>query len=996
MSTSYKKHQFQYRNRKRCGCFILTYNIWDIMNWMTEVKTKAFEAAYQRLNPEQKAAVDAVEGPVMVIAGPGTGKTEILTLRIANIMLKTGTPPEGILALTFTESAARGITERLVQLIGPEGYRVTVTTFHGFANSIIQNYPDEFPEILGRTNATEAEQVKVMKEILEGTPLEALKTKNNHFYYLGKILGAIDELKRENVTPEEFRTLIDAEEKSKELALVYRKYEEELARENLYDYNDMIMKVANTLGKNKNLLSTLREQYLYILVDEHQDTNKSQNKILELLAGFYENPNLFVVGDVKQAIFRFQGASLENFLYFKSLYKDVKLITLKENYRSTQTILDAAYNLAKRDEKLTAKTNHAESPVKICGFTERSAENYFIAQKISELLKAGEKAENIAIIFRENKDGDPVADMLGKIGIPFVVESDDNALNDPDIKKLRDIIFAVENYGDEEAFYRALQTNLFRIPPLDLYRLSVSRRTANLYDVAKSKHVMAEAGIENREAVFRAYDLLSLWKKECREKNALELLSDIARDSGLIEKILKDEEGALKLQKLHALFNHVRSLTEAHKDFNLPDFAEYLRILEEHGLKVRNTSRTVIPGRVRLMTAHKSKGLEFNVVFIVNAVEGRWGGKKRRDYLKLPGKVFSAQEEDDGEAAEELNVFYVALTRAKREVFITYSMTKDSGERALPTRFINELKPELTETINAKKYENEFNANLAIEFAETKKQAPLLEEKEYLNRLFKEQGLSVTALNNYLKCPWRYFYRNLIRIPEAPEASLMYGSAVHAALKSYFEDLKKGEEKGEKYFIDTFKATLSREPLKRADYEHLAKRGEKALSGYFETYAGSWNTNVILEKSIRDVEIDGIKLVGKLDKIEILNNAGRVNVVDYKTGTVKSENEIKGLTKSSDGDNLRQLIFYKILLDKSEKNKFTMISGTIDFVEPNPSGNYKKYTFDISQDDAAKLSEIIKEKAGEIMDLSFWNTYCDDKDCEYCKLRKMSLSGKSL
>ncbi len=956
---------------------------------MMEVKTKAFEIAYRRLNPEQKAAVDAVEGPVMVVAGPGTGKTEILTLRIANIILKTGTPPEGILALTFTESAVRGITERLVELIGPEGYRVTITTFHGFANSIIQNYPEEFPEILGRTNATEAEQVKVLRDVLERLPLQTLKTKNDHFYYLGKILGAIDELKRENVTPEEFHRLIDGGERSKELALVYETYEEEMAEKNLYDYNDMIMKVAAALGKNKNLLSMLREQYLYLLVDEHQDTNKSQNKILELLAGFYESPNLFVVGDVKQAIFRFQGASLENFLHFKNLYKDVKLITLRENYRSTQTILDAAYRLAKRDEKLTANAKHANSPVKICAFSERSAENYFIAKKISEFLKSGERAENIAVIFRENKDGELVVETFGKMGIPFVVEADYNALDDPDIKKLKSLVFAVERYGDEKAFYQALQTNLFGIPPLDLYKLSAFRRTANVYETAHSEKLMAEAGIENKKAVGNAYRLLSLWKSERGEKNALELLADMARCSGLIEKILKDPEGALKLQKLHALFNHVRSLTEAHKNLDLADFAEYLRILEEHGLRVRSAPQAAIPRRVRLMTAHKSKGLEFDIVFIVNAVENKWGDKKRREYLKLPESVFS--EGEKGEATEELNVFYVALTRAKKEAFITYSTTKESGELTLPVRFINELEPGLAEKINAKKYEDEFKSHLETEFAETKKQTPLLEEKEYLNKLFKEQGLSVTALNNFLACPWKYFYRNLVRIPEAPEASLMFGNAVHRALKNYFEALKKGEKKDERYLVSSFKTALAHEPVKQTDYEHLLKRGEKALAGYLREYAGTWNTNVILEKSIRDVDLDGTRLTGKLDKIEIIDDANRVNVVDYKTGRVKSENEIKGLTKSGTGDNFRQLVFYKILLDKSEKNRFRMIAGTIDFIEPNDSGKYKKYTFTISPQDAENLSATIKKTAGEILNLSFWNTFCDDKGCEYCALRKSSL-----
>lgn len=998
-----------------------------------EITTKSFKEAYRRLNKEQREAVDTVDGPVMVIAGPGTGKTEVLTMRIANILLKTGIPAEAVLALTFTESGVHSMKLRLAELIGADAYGVGITTFHGFANSVIQDYPEYFPDIVGSSPIDEAEQIKLLRKILDETDLENLKTRNNPYYYLEKIKRAIEDLKRENMSPADFKRIAKEEEKifadrddvwnaeggvktkflsekrhvekNKELARVYEAYEAGLRKNNQYDYNDMIMKVAEALERRKDLLATLQERHQYILVDEHQDTNKAQNRILELLASFYDNPNLFIVGDAKQAIFRFQGASLENFLYFKKLYRDVRLINLKENYRSTQTILDAAYDLAKRDEKLKANAGHAESPVKRCLFKTRDGENYFIAKKITELLEGGEKPEDIAVIFRENRDAEPIARMLESLRVPATIESDDDVLGDPDLQRFKTILEAVKDFGDDAAFLKALHVGFSAIPPLDIYKLSIAARErkretgrqSSALDIAKSKTLLEKAGVERIDLMNDFYRKLSFWKSAAEKEGAAAVFADIVRESGLLAKILGDPQGAQKLEKLHALFNHLRSLVQAHREYRLADFMEYLELLKEHNVKIKSPAAASIPGRVRLMTAHRSKGLEFNEVFIANAVEGKWGSKKRAEHIKLPSRIFAfAKAESDLEPKgdEELNVFYVALTRAKKEVFITSSLTKENGDPAEPTRFAEEIRPELTEKIDGERYEREFESHLEIEFAKGAEATPLLEEKEYLNKLFREQGFSVTALNNFAKCPWQYFYRNLVRIPEAPEPSLMFGTAVHYALKNYFEALRKGDDKGKQYLIKMFTFGLDREPVDAREEKRLLARGEKALGGYYEKYRGTWNPNVLVEKSVNDVELDGVKLTGKLDKIEILDASGNANVVDYKTGRVKSENEVRGLTKASDGNYLRQLVFYKILLDRhwSEREHFTMVSGTIDFIEPADSGAYRRYAFEVSDGDVAKLEKEIKETAQKIIDLSFWNEYCGDKDCTYCKLRKMSLS----
>jgi DNA helicase-2/ATP-dependent DNA helicase PcrA len=267
-----------------------------------------FEEAYNNLNPRQKEAVDTIEGPVMVIAGPGTGKTQILTLRIANIIQKTDTAPENILALTFTESAAANMRKRLVDMIGTRGYYVEIATFHGFANRLIQEFPEYFPAIIGAQNATDIDQLSIIRGIIEGSDFELLKPFGDKFFYVNDILGAIRDVKREGYDPESFAKLLKKREKefnaipdlyhdkgahegkmkldyqkrlrdlqkNAELAKIYERYEAELRMRRLYDFEDMILEVNRALDRNKNFLLEVQEEAQYILVDEHQDTNGAQ------------------------------------------------------------------------------------------------------------------------------------------------------------------------------------------------------------------------------------------------------------------------------------------------------------------------------------------------------------------------------------------------------------------------------------------------------------------------------------------------------------------------------------------------------------------------------------------------------------------------------------------------------------------------------------------------------------------------------------------------
>ena len=1000
-----------------------------------------FDRAYAKLNTEQKAAVDAIEGPVMVIAGPGTGKTEILTLRIAQIRRKTDTPPDAILALTFTESGAAAMRKRLARLMGTDAYHVRITTFHGFCNDIIKNYPEDFPDIIGSANITDADQLGIVQGLIDSAGVEKLRPANRPYMFVKAILNALNDLKRENVRPDEFikllrderkafnaiddlyhdkgphagkmKTKYEAElrrlEKNDELARIYAAYEKELRARHLYDYNDMILEVARALGNKKRpstklrtsgdtLLRTLQENYLYILVDEHQDTNKAQNRIVELIASAWEDPNIFMVGDEHQAIYRFQGASRENFHYFKTRWPRLTVINLAENYRSTQKILDAAHALS--PNRLTARAGHAETPVELWGLSAPETEQYFIAAKLKELIGDGLPAEEAAVLYRDNRDAFPLARMLERVGVPYTIESDQDILDDEDVKKLIVLMKAVQHYGDAAYLVPVLHVDFFDLTPLDVYKvLAAANRKENLYDIIRSEERMRALGVHAPEKFLALSECLASWKRASRNRPVTDAFETIVRESGFLGHLLGRPAVHEKLAKLHSLFDQTKALLESRRDASLEHFFDYLDLIAAHDVNIRPLRHRPTPGRGRLMTAHRSKGQEFDVVFIAGATDSKWGPRANMDKLKLPRRVYQlmdkVQNDSSSEAFatddDERNLFYVAITRGRKRVIVSYAERNAEGREEIPCRFLKQIEAHL-EAVPEKAIaatEKAFADDRSIEFAAPKTTRGGAKDKEYLNKLFQEQGLSVTALNNYLECPWRYFYTSLLRIPEAPKMPLMFGSAVDTAVKLFFDARTRGEAPHKEYLIHRFEEALRRQPMAEQDFNAQQERGAKALAGWYDFWHDRWLPRVISKYRVGGVELgDGITLTGELDKVEFLGDGNEVNVVDYKTGKPKSRNAILGKTKAADENYIRQLTFYNLLLDK--EGKYRMTSAELDFIEPNERGKYVKEPFTIAPAQITALEEQIRNVADEIQNLAFWTKTCDELDCAYCALRNMT------
>jgi len=959
---------------------------------MTDAK---FLSEYKKLNPKQKETVDTIDGPVMVVAGPGTGKTTVLTLRIANILRQTDTPPDAVLALTFTESGVHAMREKLSSLVGPAAYQVPIHTFHGFCNEVIKIYPDRFKRIIGAEHMEEIEQIRIVQKILDSLSLKVLRPKNDPSYYIRPIISAIKELKRENVSPHRFNLLIKEKtgafsdsvsqtmapgrraekfrgvEKNKELAKVYSRYEKELLKGRLYDFEDMIMEAIRVLESDKDLLLRLQEEYQYLLADEHQDANNAQNRLLELLSGFHQNPNLFIVGDEKQAIFRFQGASLENFLYFRRLFPKAKTIALEENYRSHQGVLDAAHSLISRnrrqgdeeDAPLRSGVSHPLKRVLIVEAADEASERAFLAREIKKQVENATPPSQVAVLVRENKDALPMERSLRALSVPVARFSDTDALSHVRIEAFLKFLDAVISPSDE---------NLAQVLFFDFLRLDFHEVFAILESCRKNKRAVIS---EMRRAGFAGLaSTLARFAKIARNEPLVSGFNKIAEESGFLSHLISLPESQELLPLFEALLRAVERFAERNKLATVPDFLKHLKEAQRHGLSI--AAEAGAPDGVRILTAHRAKGLEFDSVYIIHGNDGVWGGRRSRQlfHLPLPGG------EENHETEDERRLFYVALTRARKQVVISYYLRGNDGRERLPSRFLEEIH----ESHRAKKM-----ISIKPPHPRAAKAPALLADKKYLRALFLERGLSVTHLNNFIKCPWQYFFVDLIRIPLSQSGALLFGSAIHKALKIYFDAYAREEDLSMKKILGFFESCLRRTYLAEREFKANLLEGKRELQGYLSFWdfpRTIWN----------EYRIDGvpfpisagqeIKLNGSLDKVELLSD-GSVNVVDYKTGRPKSRAEIEGQTKSGDGNYKRQLVFYRLLLDGV--GKWRMRTGAIDFIKPDERGCFRREVFEITDTEVADLKKLIAGVGSQILALSFRNKTCGDFKCPWCRLAQV-------
>ena len=986
-----------------------------------------------KLNQAQKLAVNTIEGPVMVIAGPGTGKTQIIAERIANILKKTDTPPDGILALTFTESGAKAMRQRLIDTIGETAYYVNIFTFHSFCSSVIQEFPDRFIISHEMEPLSGLERVEIFQQILDKNTFEQIKPINQPFFYTPALIKAIQDLKREGLSPKTFKSVLIQEKKdllksklsktalsdaqkqlakNQELFKVYISYQKILKQRGRYDFEDMINLVVEAFKRDKNLLRTYQERLLYFLVDEYQDTNSAQNQVVNLLASFWGNEaNVFVVCDSDQSIFRFQGASLENIISFTKTYPTTTIITLDNNYRSTQTILNASYKLIQKNHfqiqdvfkfshqkiQLKSQKKFKESKINLIKLPSETLETYWLAQKVKKLINKGVKPEEIAVLYRHNLDASALADMFAKLSIPIDIEGGGDVLKDPLIQKLITLMKTINNSPsnlEDLDLFTLLHYEFFKFDPLDILKItrSASQKKTSIINIILSPD-FNKLKLKKPEIFINFINQLTQWQQLDAQLTFSEFFEVLTKDSGLLDWIVGQSDAVEKLNRLNSLFSEIKRLNNADHQLNLNSFLKALELMEINYLKINEKDLDIKTNSVTLTTAHKAKGKEWAYVFIYKAIDGKWGNNRVRNLIKLPQSILKNTDLAKKEKNEdERRLFYVALTRAKKNVFISYAERYSTGtyiKEVVPSMFISELPQKFTKFISpsltkAKK--------ILVKFLEPPiKEKPRSSEKQFLKTILQNFKLSPTALNTYLACPYKFKLNNLIRVPRAKESYLSFGTAVHKALEMFHRQFIHDDKyPSQQYLLDQFQLALKKEVLTDKDYQVRIKQGKKILSAYFNHYQADFKKPLFTEKFFgygwSKVFLGDIPLAGKVDRIDWLNQTDKtVTVIDYKTGKPKTRNQILGKTKDSEGDYYRQLVFYKLLAQLDQNFRPTVTTAELDFIEPVKENKFKKESFKIKPADIKQLRQTIQKVIKEIRAHNFSRTtdYSKCTRCEY-------------
>ncbi|MCA9354940.1 ATP-dependent helicase [Candidatus Kaiserbacteria bacterium] len=985
----------------------------------------AFNEAYASLNATQKESVDTTDGPVMVVAGPGTGKTQILTLRIANILLETDTAPDSILALTFTESGAKAMRERLRKYIGATAYQVPIFTFHGFAKMLISYYPDAYDRVIGGRPAGDLEKVSLIESILEGGKVKILRPLGNTTYYVSPILHTISQMKQEYITPDSLVLIVNQQEnllaetekyhtkgaykgkvrseytkleknieKNRELITVYKQYEALLSEQNLYDFDDMIVETVKALEKDEDMLRDLQEKYQYILADEHQDVNGSQNKILELLASFHDSPNIFVVGDEKQAIYRFQGASLENFLYFKKKFKDTSVISLTQNYRSGQAILDPAYSLVEvedgplKDLRIPLNAESVkESSVTSRNFTHQAIEDSWVVDEIKKQIEDGISPKEIAIIVRTNKEVEVLASLLRKSGITVTASADGDILRHPITEVVRGMVDAVVVDRSESALFSLLHGAYWNIDPDDLIKV-LSHRAYNrsLWSILSNNKRLSELKLKNVAPFLKVVEVIVKAREMEVHEAPQRVVEFLLQETGFLDHLMEHDplEGTRVVRRL---YDEIEELVLKDGFGNLREVGEIFKARMDHNLALNAPFISINPESVQVMTAHKSKGLEFESVFMPHVTDSGWSGSTKRRYFNIPFAVQTVSEEDFIE--DERRLMYVAMTRAKRFLQISYSETNAEGKELFPSRLLEDISKGLIKTEETKKVESDFNPIDTLR----KPIGRVSIDSQLLRHLLEERGFSATSLNNYLRSPWDYFYRNVLRIPETQPAHMQYGTAIHNTLEHITRKNTEGGKLPDNNVIKKkLEAELDRLPLSAEEYVRLLEKGLEELVIYREHLLRvlprgtkeELSLRVLLETGIP--ELPELPLTGKLDRIDLDEGGYAKRVVDYKTGKPKSRNEIEGKTKNSDGGYKRQLVFYALLLSLHDDERYLCREGVLSFVQGDAKGRVREETFIVTDEEIEELKSSIISATKDIISGKFLEYPCDDKISDYCHL----------
>lgn len=1036
-----------------------------------------FSKRYAKLNTAQKQAVDMIDGPVMVIAGPGTGKTELLGIRTANILQKTDTLPENILCLTFTDSGASAMRKRMTEIIGKDAYRIAVHTFHSFGTEVINQNGEYFYQGANFHAADALSSYEIIRDIFEkldyNNPIA--KKMNDEYTYLSDTLKTISELKESGLVGDELRKILDdnngviekveqllspifadriskttAEKVAKNtniirhsggvvnlstiiplseiiadsiiaatneaislnstkpmtawrnrwftkdssgkfilksherqiklraIIFVYEQYLSKMQEASLYDFDDMILRVVHAMEVFNDLRFNLQEKYQYIMVDEFQDTNMAQMRILHNLTNNIaqgDTPNILVVGDDDQAIYSFQGADISNILNFMKNYPKAKLINLTDNYRSTADILNSSRNvIVQGHERLE---NHINSLNKQLNSVDKSDatsvylheaetindERHWLIGSIKSQIKSGQKPNDIAIFTRRHNEINNLLPYFYRAGITVNYERRDNALDLAPIKlieQLSRLLIDIAKGNHDEIntnLPELLAHKMWAIPSIKLWQLSLksfnsrSRWLENMKDDVDFSQIqdwLITTALQIGDTPLEQMLDIIIGKPNTEIDTIKSIFTSPLYNYFFAEDKLESNpsEYLIYLEALRTIRSKLREY-RPNQTPTLTTFIDFISLNRKIGSTISVIRRSVeADNAINIMTAHKSKGLEFETVYIINSVDTIWGerARNRNRLITYPENLplAPAGETDD----ERLRLFYVAMTRAKKQLHISYSLSDDNGRNTIRAGFL------LGDDWLAEPIVTPKTTEAITESAELAWYQPLVDPttkkmKDLLLPTIENYKLSVTHLHNFLDVsrggPAMFLMQNLLRFPQAKSSNAAFGTAIHDTLqRAHMQLSATGKPQAIEDIISDFESNLFKQHLGKKDFEKYLRKGSDVLLKFLDENYNNFKKSEQTELNFSNQHsiIGEAHLTGKLDLADIDKSNKKIIVTDYKTGKPASSwNGRDDFEKIKLHHYKQQLLFYKLLIENArDYNGYRVEKGIMQFVEPNSAG----------------------------------------------------------
>jgi len=949
------------------------------------------------------------EGPLLILAGAGTGKTTVITKRIAWLISTQRADPHEILALTFTEKAAAEMEER-VDVLVPYGYLdIWLSTFHAFGDRVLREHALEAglsPEV---RVLSKAEQVVFLQQHLFELPLKRLRPLHDPARYLEALATVMSRAKDEAVTPEEFLALALAREAqavsapgdarlqgeaamTRELAECYAAYHRLLREAKAVDFGGQILLTIWLLEQHPELLAAFRQRFRYILVDEFQDTNFAQFRLLQLLAT--PESSLTVVADDDQSIYKWRGAAISNVLKFLEHYHHARRVVLTENFRSSQPILDAAYRLIRCndpdrlevkeaiDKRLVARCAREAKEPQWEVFDTVSSEADWVARRIHSEVEAGRRAPgDFAILVRTNRDADLFLRALNVCGLPWQFSGTTGLFAREEIKMLISCLRTLADPEDSLSSYHVLSSSLYgcAMPDLLACLAQASRANTSLRQVlehasegrageanGRGKGGTVGPGVSDqaRLVIVRFLDDVRRLQDASRTHSPGQLLYRWLTDTGWLKRhaALEGAEDGDQLQSVAKFFDHLFRF-EGLGGNRLPELMRSLELLQALGESAAQEPDGACADRVNVLTIHKAKGLEFPVVFLVGLAQGRFPTKLRRDAIELPEPLIKdILPSGDYHLQEERRLFYVGMTRAKEELYLTAAY--DYGGKTLRkvSQFVLEALGLETPAPPAK-------APSARERLSRAKPPAPSPAKPIRMRLPEPLRLDAHGLDDYVTCPLKFRYSHVLRLPIMRHHLVIYGAALHKAVEQLFRRRLQGQEMSEAELLQVFEHAWSSEGFLTREHETLRlAQGRDALKRFYLEQQQRPEQPTLIEEKF-SIPLDDLVLVGRWDRVD--RRGEEAVIIDYKSSVVTEQAEADQRVKRS-----LQMQVYALA--------WTLIHGRppsrleLRFLETGLTG---QATF--TDEDLEKTKERIREVARGIRTLEF-PPQPSEHSCRWC------------